>query len=383
VREASDVGVEEGGFRLGFRPSIEGIRGVAIGLVFAYHLVIFLLPERHGWIPGGNTGVDVFFTLSGFLITSILLGEQRRDGRISVPAFYQRRALRLLPAIVVLLLVTTFYAMATEPAVAGGVQVGVSDGEHLRAVGGIATYLANWFPGGTDLPAYFGHMWSLAIEEQFYLVWPGLLVGLIAVARRRSVRPAGLAGLVALATVAGAAWRAALFDRHDGLWSDVYFRTDARLDQLLLGVLLAIAVHHGLVQVRSREWLAAGGLVAILVVALNQEVSGAGYFRWGATLTSCGTAALILATLEGGGLVGDVLRSPPVRWVGKISYSLYLWHVPVIVLVLRYLESAGGVTRVAVAAVLSIAAAAGSYYLVEAPALRKKDQLEAHRHARA
>ena len=359
-------------FRLGHRPALDGMRGIAILLVFVHHSLTFLAPTHQEAFPGGFLGVDVFFTLSGFLITTLLLEEFQRSGRISLLGFYRRRALRLLPAVAVLLVVSTGYVLAT----------GWPRRPQLTTVIAVATYSTNWFANAnSQLTLGFGHMWSLAIEEQFYLLWPLVLLVVLGLALRRHASPRLLASGLAVAVVAVAVWRAVLRDSRP--WTQVYFRTDARLDQLLVGALLAVALHQGWVNTRKPAWLAAAGLLGLGYLAMSIDAFGTAYYDWGALLASLCTVALILGTLDGRGPVARLLRLRPLRDLGLISYSLYLWHVPIIVVVLRYFGGRlGSPALIALALTLSLAAAIASHLVVERPALRLKSQLEARSAAR-
>lgn len=345
-------------FHLGFRPSLEGLRGVAVLLVVAFHcLTFFDFPLYERTARGGFIGVDVFFTLSGFLITSLLLAEHRDRGGIAIGAFYLRRASRLLPAVVALLVGTGVYVAVT----------GLSVTKHLGVAGAVLTYTSNFFIARKELfPRWLNHMWSLAIEEQFYLVWPLTLMLLL---RFTKARPPFVAAAIGTGIAAGWSIRAALF-HHYLLSARVYFRPDARADQLLWGALLAVACVAGWIRPRSRAFLAGVGVAGIVAMSWFVSPLSAPYFYVFATAAAVSTVAVIAATLEGGGPVGAWLRMPPLRWVGRISYALYLWHVPVIGAVQRYLNRWSFTSKSATSVVISVALAQGSHVLVEQPFLR-------------
>src|SRR5262245_21094061 len=206
-------------YPLGYKPELDGLRAVAV-------MSVLLM---HGGMPGfhwGYIGVDLFFVLSGYLITSILLREQLRTGQISLLSFYQRRALRLFPALAVLCIVFLAYAffVLRDPT------------QGLREIVVVALYLSNWTrAAGLNFPEWLGHTWSLAIEEQFYLLWPLVLLA-ISAARR----PIPLLLAVAGAIVAVSCWRLTLV-MHGASTDRLYNGTDTRADALLMGVALALA----------------------------------------------------------------------------------------------------------------------------------------------
>ncbi len=327
----------------GFRGDIEGLRGVAVLLVVAGHVF--------GWPRGGFLGVDVFFVLSGFLITGLLVAESERSGRISVRGFYARRARRLLPAAVLVLVVTDLAAAALLlPARAHATVV-----DSLWALGSAANL---WFAHlGTDYfarnrpPSPVQHYWSLSVEEQFYVVWPSLLLLTLAVARRRRW-PARRALVIIAAVVVTASfgWSVATA-------GSSYFSSPARAWELGVGALLALlapAVTAG----RHRHAVGLASAVAlimsVLVIGPSTPVPG-----YAAALPVLATAGLLYAAPAG-------LDWSPLRWFGRISYSLYLWHWPVLVLAA---DLPGGDTRPAQlgCVLLAIALAAASYRWVESP----------------
>ncbi|MDQ4069687.1 MAG: acyltransferase, partial [Actinomycetota bacterium] len=217
---------------LGYRPALDGVRALAVMLVVAVHVTYVLVPAWAGrWVPGGFLGVDVFFVLSGFLITTLLLEEHHRSGRVSLRGFYVRRARRLLPAVGVLLLA---HGVLTA-------LIRADLGHEARSAAAVALYGANWvIAAGGSLSAGLGHLWSLSVEEQFYMVWPVLLLAAL-----RCRRPTAVIVVIA---VAGIVWaigvRAWLWLEGAG-WDAIYVRTDARLDELFMGALLAVTFRRG------------------------------------------------------------------------------------------------------------------------------------------
>lgn len=361
------AGPRPGAFRLGHRPALDGIRGLGMLLVVVFHTMTYLVdwygPYGDSVLPGAFVAVDVFFALSGFLITSLLLEERRRTGAVSMQRFYIRRGLRLLPALYVTI------------ALFGGVFLVSGDATLRGYVGAVVkmlTYSSNFFIGKDGfLTAWFGQTWSLAIEEQFYIVWPIVLLGLLALLRRR---PQAIAGVLLAVIVAVVAWRIVLFDRTQ-IWSDVYYRTDARIDQPLAGALLALVLHFGWVEDKPRPWLGVAGLTTWIAVSVLASPFHASYYQAVAPLMLVASLATILGVLHGRGLAAIVLAWRPLRWLGRVSYTLYLVHVGVFELVRVHLPGDGrNVLRVVLANGVALLATLVVHLAVERPALRLKDR---------
>jgi peptidoglycan/LPS O-acetylase OafA/YrhL len=297
-----------------FRPDIEGLRGIAVLLVVLFHAG---LP-----VSGGFVGVDVFFVISGFLITGLLLREHSRSGRVSYARFYARRVRRILPAAAAVLIVTLAAAYAL---------VGPLDRPEVMADGASAALsVANvrfalaagdYFTTITQ-PSPFLHFWSLAVEEQFYLVWPAVLF-LIARGGRRSV-PLMLLAVLA-ASFAANVWLTASATN----WA--FYSLPGRAWQLAAGGLLALAAGSleriPRIVLALAGWLAAAGLVASALL-LSASLPYPGLLA--VAPTAC--AAILIATGVGAWGPRVLLATPPVRFVGRISYSLYLWHWPILIL---------------------------------------------------
>jgi peptidoglycan/LPS O-acetylase OafA/YrhL len=299
----------------GFRTDIEGLRAVAVLLVVAAHAGV-------PGLAGGYVGVDVFFVISGFLITSLLLREAAQTGRISVARFYGRRAVRLLPAAALVLLTTLAAARLLLPA--------VRLGEYARDALAATGYVANlrFAEIGTDYlaadgpPSPFQHFWSLAVEEQFYLIWPLLILAAAHLGRRRRPLAVVLAVLVAASFALSVTETA-----RSAPWA--YFGPHTRAWELGAGALLALgATRLRRVPVVGRAALGWLGTAAILLAAWRYDDATA-YPGWRAALPVGGAVALIAAAGAGG---GAVLSVRPLQAVGRLSYSWYLWHWPVLLI---------------------------------------------------
>jgi peptidoglycan/LPS O-acetylase OafA/YrhL len=309
---------------LGHSPALDGLRGVAVLLVLVFHFT-----GVDGPLPGGWAGVDVFFGLSGFLITTLLLDERRVHGRVALGRFYARRALRLMPALLAMLIVWCLLLLAfhDSPWLAAtpngdkrGDPVAV-----LPALGHVAlvmTYGINWLHAFEHSYAPLGHLWSLAVEEQFYLVWPGLLLALLVLPPARRVWP-----VIALAGVSTALpWL--LFNGGDGQ-NRTYFGTDTRAVGLLLGAAAALIWHRRRELGRAtrlagaRAW---AGVAVVAGIAVSMDNMPA-KFVVAPTLLGLSVAQIVPYLVDQpGGLMARLLRPRWLVWVGCRSYALYLWH---------------------------------------------------------
>jgi peptidoglycan/LPS O-acetylase OafA/YrhL len=347
---------------------IDGLRALAVVLVVLFHV----LP---GIAPGGGLGVDIFFVLSGFLITGLLLDERSRRGRIRFGAFWARRARRLIPALVVVVLACTGAALA----LGGDVLVGIG-----RQLLGAGTFSSNWlaiatgtsyFTGTT--PDLFRNLWSLAVEEQFYLVWP-FVVLVVAMLRWRWAR----FGVFVLVAAASAAEMALLYSpRVDP--TRVYYGTDSHSFGLAVGAALAVAT-AGMARPplewrrgvrRALQLAAVAAIAALVVMAATVPDDSPVMFRGGLLAVALLTAIAVLGVILPGSLPGTVLDLAALRWIGVRSYGIYLWHWPVLVLVQtaepRWQDAAStGWLVGAVTVVITVGAAALSYRLLERPIRR-------------
>jgi peptidoglycan/LPS O-acetylase OafA/YrhL len=309
---------------LPYLPALDGLRAIAVAAVIVYHLDTNLA-------QGGFLGVEVFFVVSGYLITSLLLRELRVRHTVDLRAFWARRARRLLPALVALLVVVGAYVSLFARDV-----VGVYRGDALASL----FYVQNWWQIFGDQsyfdtfgrPSPLRHLWSLAIEEQFYLLWPLLLGAALTRLRRRRTL-----GLIALAAIASIALMAELADIT--ALDRAYYGTDTRAFGLLVGAALALLWRPGrrLVNRRgaTRPWgldvLALVALAALLWQLAGRSEFDPWTFPWGLAWVDGMTLLLIAAAATTGSLVARGLGVAPLATVGRRSYSLYLWHWPVIV----------------------------------------------------
>ncbi len=336
-----------------FRPDIEGLRGIAVLLVVLFHSSLVV------GIPGGFIGVDVFFVISGFLITGLLLRERERSGRISLTAFYARRVRRLLPAAVVALactLVASFIVLAPLDRAS----VALDAAAAALSVGNIRFAMAEGdYFASIASPSPLLHFWSLAVEEQFYFVWPALVL-----AASRGHRPRLGAG-AALAIVLAVSLAANIVVSDTAVnWA--FYSLPTRAWQLSLGGLIAVAAgplaRVPLPLTTVLGWIA---LPAIVGAAMVFDGSLAYPGAW-ALVPTLAAAALIVGGRNAHG-PGRLLALPPIRFLGRISYSLYLWHWPVLVLPLIALEAEPPAAMRAALVAVAVGAAWLSWRYVEEP----------------
>lgn len=337
-----------------YSPALDGLRGVAILGVLLFHT---------GHLPGGFLGVDLFFALSGYLITDLMLREIAGTGRVSLVSFWGRRIRRLLPALATMLVAVTLLVRFVGPP--DLVRSTLSDGPwvQLNLVNWhlLAESASYWDRLGDD--RVFEHLWSIAVEEQFYVVWPVVLL-IIARCGRRVDH--WVAVTAAVASAVSLVLMVTLVNSADP--TRVYTGTDTRAFSLLLGAVVATRPMRAALAVAVGRW--AGVALALLAVGIGTAwslvdgVNSPWLFSGGLFAHSLAAALLIgLCVQAPQALVAEILAWWPLRWLGLISYSLYLWHWPVFVL----LSAERGWTRTAVAYAVSIGLAALSKHVVEDP----------------
>ncbi len=374
--------------RLSYSPGLDGLRALAVMAVLLYHADL-------AWIPGGFLGVEVFFVISGYLISALLLAEWRQKGRIDLKDFWLRRARRLLPALYVLLVVTLAFAVVFLPGEVAGLR-----GDVVAAVG----YVTNWFLifgqesyfESVGRPSVLQHLWSLAVEEQFYLIWPVVLavgLGLGATRlRRRRVLTVALAGATASAVAMALMYTPGVDP------SRIYYGTDTRATGLLCGAALAFLwspgdkyrpakTRHqrlsfpGRGRFRRRWGWTAPLVLDVLGIA---ALGGLAWFflhlgefepflyRGGFALVALTTVAAIMAVIHPYTHIGSrLLGSAPMRWLGVRSYGIYLWHWPVFMVTRPELDVPfGGLPLLALRIGVTILLADLSYRFVETPIRR-------------
>ena len=347
-----------------YLPGLDGMRALAVIAVVLFHSPLAVA-------TGGFLGVEVFFVISGYIITRALLTEREERGRIAIGRFWLRRARRLLPALFLLLAgVAAWSAFFAEGELAG----------LRRDMGAAFFYVTNWdlivtgenYFASWERPSLLRHLWSLAVEEQFYLIWPLLLIGGLAVLRKRLLLALILAGAALSAGV-----MAALHEPGGGV-SRIYYATDTRASGLLIGAALAfvwsapLAVAHGRIRVAAEgaglAMLGAAGLGALTGFVLLLDGDSTFLYRGGFALTGVATAALIVAATHGRSPFARLLGIQPLPWLGLRSYGIYLWHWPVMALTRPGVDvPLDGLALFALQAALTLALAEASYRWVETP----------------
>ena len=351
---------------LGYRPALDGIRALAILAVVLGHAT--------GFPASGYLGVDIFFVLSGFLITTLLLDERLRTGAVSLRAFYRRRAYRLLPALFFLLAV--FVVVSALGVLANRSPFDEAIFGVLAGLGYFSNFAIATEAGARAMPSELTHLWSLAAEEQFYIVWPAVLF--VVLQGRLRLALGVLVGGLLLTT----AEQLRLFFE-GASWARIGFGVDTRSTSILVGCLLAVLLASGArprVEAAAR-WVGPPAIVALGILLLWDP--GRAVFAGPLLLAAIGSAMLILLALDTGSLLARALSTPPLVFLGRISYSLYLWHLPVFV---AFGISGSRVELMDLPALgVALACAIGSYYLVEMPFLRRKREIgkaDAHETAR-
>lgn len=367
--------------RIAHLPALDGVRALAIVLVLFFH-------GGFSWAQGGFFGVDVFFVLSGFLITGLLLAEFWRNDSIGLLRFWGHRIRRLLPALLVVLLVIALYAefVATPDVLSqlrGDALATLFYGNNWHQISGGTGYFA-----ALNTPRPLLHTWSLSIEEQFYVIWPLVVLGVLRLTRSKTV----LFFLTAALAVASAVEMSWLYHRGADT-SRVYYGTDTRAQALLVGAALAILLSRHARTARHRKErgvmslvnmragttsvrialgiLGAAGLVVILTLAVASSGSTGWLYHGGFFVAAVATAALITSVaMVPASPVARLFSLRPVRYIGSISYGLYLWHWPIFVYVNHDRTGLIGWPLFVVRVAISVTVAALSLHFLELPIRR-------------
>jgi peptidoglycan/LPS O-acetylase OafA/YrhL len=357
--------------------ALDGLRAFALLIIMGYHFGV-------GWLQGGFFSLDIFYVLSGYLITGLLLGEWARAARIRLGAFWLRRARRLLPALLVVLIVVTLVVRFAYPA-------GLYPNLRLADLSALF-YFSNWWQIA-DSGNYFvatgpvsplTHTWSLAVEEQFYLVWPLVVLAVLHVGKKFDRGVELLLGVSLLGVIASATEMFWLYGPRANI-TRLYFGTDTHAQSILVGAVLACVLT--LVQRRRGEdgmaplarstparvaWTVVGLAGFAGTLALTYSLSGTAAFayRGGFLLSALSAAAIIVgAVCVAGGPIARLLSVRPLVWMGTVSYGAYLWHYPVFIELDSSRTGTGGASLLAIRMVATFALATASYYLVERPVM--------------
>ena len=357
-------------------PALDGLRGLALLLVMLAHTELLFLPgwnlhdHGYGYLGGTALGVDIFFVLSGFLITAFFLAKTANDRPGKLRTFYKGRALRLLPALLFLLLVQFIYAVIVHESMHA----------EQQTILGALLYATNWFwVAGRPLAIGMNHLWTLSIEEQFYLLWPLLLLAVLGLRRRTST----VSFVIVLGVLAVTINRAVLWF-HGATETALYVRTDTRADSLLIGALLAQLWVRGHTPRRGLNpvgWASAVFMTLCVVFArpvryLVYRPQNGFLYLGGYTLFALATAGLILAVVERQWSGAPLVALRPLRALGRVSYSVYLWHLPVFFAVARAGAHLPVVVEIALAWGLSLGLGVGAWALVERPGLLLKARID-------
>ncbi len=354
------------GARLPYMPGVDGLRALAVATVFMYH-------AGATWLPGGFLGVDFFLVISGYLITSLLVVEQQGTGRLDLWRFWLRRARRLLPALF-LAIAGTLVAML----ILHWEEVARLKGAVLASL----AYVTNWYFIVADVPYFeqfgrpnvFTHLWSLAVEEQFYLFWP-LVLALVLIVFRM---PVWVLGALAAAAAAFSTWWAwHLYDPYELPWR-IYYGTDTRAVGLFVGILGAVLLPPGRLKAMG-SWLARAGMELLGLAALagvlwcmftiNEFESP--LYQGGFLLLAVPAIVLIIVTAHPQSWMGRFWGLPLLVWVGQRSYGMYLYHWPVLMLTRAGQDvPISGAPLVAMQVILVVGISALSYTYVEQPIRR-------------
>ncbi len=376
-----------------YTPGIDGLRALAVVAVMVYH-------ANHEWLSGGFLGVEVFFVISGYLITLLMIGEHERNGRVKLGQFWKRRFRRLLPALFVMMGVLALYL-----AIVYRRPQGRTRGDFLAGI----FYGSNWYQivvgqsyTAAEAFAPLRHLWSLAVEEQFYLLWPLVMVLILRKGRDRLPRIglwlAGISAAIAVAVgiifVSGdvadqcgpgpTRGYAVVFGRCININDTLYLSTITRAGGLLLGAAFAmlwrpVALLRGPMRAKAHvlDVLALVGLVGLCALTVKLSLSGSGdsfgsrydpwLFRGGFFITGVATISIIAATVHRRSLTGRVLGNPLFNWIGTRSYGLYLYHWPIYQIIRKFAGVPLTIRQFVVAMAITVPITEVSYRLIETP----------------
>ncbi|HEY1737862.1 MAG TPA: acyltransferase [Acidimicrobiia bacterium] len=381
--------------RLGYMPALDGLRAVAITLVVLFHYPWIVKPFHTAPMHGGFLGVDMFFVLSGFLITTLLLEERQKHGRVSLKGFYQRRARRLLPAFFVLFVIALIehFVFSLQPTTTGLL--------------GMLVYMANWVQiwRPDSLGPIFGHTWSLAIEEQFYLLFPLILIGLI----RLGLRRVGLAVALFGGALAAWGWRVAVWHRQAASkvsfvdfyalltgrslpdtdpfrfreWNRWYFGTDTRADALLVGCAAAVIFVWLARRPARRGFTIGAAVVAMLafvgggIVVARATIPSGWIPDWGLfVLESCVALTVLGLAFAPRAPLARVLSLPPLVYLGRRSYAIYLFHLFIFQQLRTQRTHLGSVAQFWLLMAVTLLVAELSWRYIESPFMRGRRRYE-------
>jgi peptidoglycan/LPS O-acetylase OafA/YrhL len=359
---SSENGKNCANVHLNYIPELNGLRAIAIGAVLLDHTL-------NSYFPGGFIGVDIFFVLSGWLITTILVREFERDNGINLGHFYARRALRLVPALLAMLTAYILFLFAKS--------VWKPDGDffhdHLWAVLSTAFYVMNWTQAFDLGPAgYLLHTWSLGIEEQFYVFWPMTLIVIL----RYFGRASAFRFVLTLILIV-IAWRTLLVFG-EASPKRIYPAFDTRIDTLLMGCLLALVPLAQIHSLTARFSLCP--VLILTVMLLTLRWTSPLLFLFGFPIVAFCAAWLISAALFGKpqSLLRQFLRWSPLTYCGQISYGFYLWHFPILIVVANHVshQNFGELKAFTITAISTLLVASASYHILELPALRLRRKFQ-------
>ncbi len=362
VEASSDIEVPDKSSRFAYSAALDGIRGLSILVVMAFNAHL-------SFVRGGYIGVGLFFTLSGFLITSLLVQEYQQTAKISLKNFYFRRALRLLPALFALMLFVSVYAAILQPR-----EKAITT---WKGVIYALFYIANWVQVGyhdSGIGA-LSHAWSLSVEEQFYILFPIFLLLLL----RREIKRKWLAAIFLTLISASIAWSVWLWQA-GAHYLRLYLGSDTRASELLIGCLAALLMHWGAVPKTNGfrnllGWSSLLSVAAIFYAIIKLPVYSGFLYTGGFALIALGTAILIVKVLHFPSPLTRIFEFPPLVWIGKVSYGLYLWHFPIFGAAKQLFE--GRINPLLYEALRFgsvFVVAAISFYLLEKPFLKLKQR---------